>query len=148
MFKIEASEIDSATTSSSTAFRVFLQSRLEIRVMPTPVDIERFYDIQELTDIAVAPDGERVAFIAQECDPIDDERRSALYIVSADGSDEPYRLTRASTATCPRWSPDGNQPAFLAQRDDDLSLKAGRHEDENGNEDSPEEEPKPQGLGV
>lgn len=112
--------------------------------MPTPVDIERFYDIRELTDIAVSPDGERVAFIAQECDATDDERRSALYIAPADGSDDPYRLTRASTATSPRWSPDGDHLAFLAPREDDLSSKAGRREDENQDEETAEDEPKSQ----
>jgi dipeptidyl aminopeptidase/acylaminoacyl peptidase len=82
--------------------------------MTEPVDIDSVYDLRGLTAVAVSPDGDRVAFVVQECDAVADERRTALHVVPADGTADPYRLTRASTASNPRWSPDGSSLAFLA----------------------------------
>jgi len=94
------------------------------------------YRLTGLTDVAVSPDGERIAYVTSEFDAEANERLSSLFVVPADGSEDPYRLTRASTASSPRWAPDGDQLAFLAARDEDSALRAGKADpDEEPEED-------------
>ena len=101
------------------------------------IDPEEFYDLRLLTDVTLSPDGERVAFVASESDPDDDESRTGLYVVPSDGSRDPHRLTRASTASAPTWGSDGDTLGFLAARDGDLDRRAGRRDE--GSDDDDEE---------
>lgn len=39
------------------------------------LDLEDFHEITLTTDIVLSPDGERVAFVTNEFDPNEDERR-------------------------------------------------------------------------
>ena len=93
-----------------------------------------YYEIMELTDVAVAPGGDRVAFVADEFDAVENERVSSLFVVPSDGSEPPHRLTRASSASDPRWGPEGNSLAFLAERERDDGLRTDRT-DANSDED-------------
>ena len=110
------------------------------------VDIESYYDLRLLAEVSVSPDGERVAFTAQESDPAADEHRTGLYVAPTDGSSEPHRLTRASTASSPTWGPDGDTLAFLAARDTDLDRRRGRA-DEEADETEANEDDESEGNG-
>ncbi|MXR41060.1 prolyl oligopeptidase family serine peptidase [Halobaculum sp. WSA2] len=99
------------------------------------VDIESYYDLRLLAEVSVSPDGERVAFTAEESDPAADEHRTGLYVAPTDGSRDPHRLTRASTASSPTWGPDGVTLAFLAARDTDLDRRRGRADEADGEPD-------------
>ena len=92
-------------------------------------ELEDLYDLTTPTGLAVSPDGTRVAFTADEFDPAADERRSSLFVVPTDGSREPHRLTRASDASQPTWSPDGDRLGFIAARDGDVERLVGRDEE-------------------
>ncbi|WP_416839146.1 prolyl oligopeptidase family serine peptidase [Haloferax sp. DFSO52] len=70
-----------------------------------------------------------------EFDPDADERVASLYVVPADGSRDPHRLTRLPGAASPKWSPDGNRLAFVAARDEDVTRRVG-----NGDDDADAEE--------
>jgi len=116
------------------------------------VQPEDFYDIKRLTAVAVSPDGDRVAFVAAEADPAEDQFQSSLFVAPTDGSREPHRLTRASSASQPTWSPDGDRLGFVATRDEDIERRVGRSEDEDDDseetadddEEGGNDEPKPQ----
>ena len=101
------------------------------------LETDDFYDLSIPSQVAVSPDGETVAFVAMESDPDEDRRRSSLFVAPTDGSRDPHRLTRASDAGQPKWSPDGARLAFVAARDEDVARKVGRDEDE---EDEDEDE--------
>lgn len=125
---------------------------------------DSLYDVTSVLDTAVSPDGERVAFLTREYDPSEDDQVASLWVVPADGSREPHRLTRASSAGSPTWSPDGSRLGFIATRDRDPDLRVGQDNedeeaedeegaddgDDKGGEDEEEEadsengEPKPQ----
>ncbi|QLG63615.1 S9 family peptidase [Halorarum salinum] len=99
--------------------------------MDERIDLEEFYDLRLLTDLALSPDGDRLAFLASESDPDADESRTGLYVVPTDGSRDPHRLTRASAASAPTWGPDGDTLGFLAARETDLDRRAGRSGDDH-----------------
>jgi len=94
--------------------------------MPDPVPIDAYYDLSTVSSPAVSPDGERVAFVVEEQAPDDDEARRSVFVAPADGSREPHRLTRASDAAAPTWSPDGRRLAVTAARERDVALAVGR----------------------
>ncbi len=102
------------------------------------MELESFYELAQVTDLAVSPDGQRVAAVVDEFDGAADSRRRSLFLVPADDSQEPRRLTRASAASAPAFSPDGSKLGFVAARERDTALQVGRRE---GKE---EEEPEPQ----
>ncbi|MFN8621087.1 MAG: S9 family peptidase [Chloroflexota bacterium] len=90
---------------------------------PSPDDL---YPLRLPTDVRLSPDGTRVVFSLQESAPGKDAYRSSLWLVPADGSAAPRRLTLgARRDTCPRWSPDGTTIAFLSDRSAVLAAGGG-----------------------
>jgi hypothetical protein len=56
----------------------------------TEIPLAAFYDLTEITDIAISPEGDRVAFTATEYDQDTDEAVVSLFVVPADGSADPH----------------------------------------------------------
>jgi dipeptidyl aminopeptidase/acylaminoacyl peptidase len=102
------------------------------------LDLEAYYDLTVVSSPAVSPDGERVAFVATEFDP-DDDRQRSLFVAPTDGSRDPHRLSRASEAGSPKWSPDGSKLAFTAARETDVEMELQRTDHEEEEEDETEE---------
>lgn len=66
---------------------------------------------------ALSPDGRSVAVAVSRLDAERDEYRSAIWLVPTGGG-EPRQLTAGTHRdTTPRWSPTGDQLAFLSDRD-------------------------------
>ncbi|MDY6764401.1 MAG: S9 family peptidase [Halobacteria archaeon] len=103
------------------------------------IELEDYYDLSIANQLSLSPDGERVAFIVSEFDGEEDERLNSLFVAPTDGSEQPYRLTRVSNASSPKWSPDGEKLGFIAQRDEDVELKVGSKPSEETEDDESEE---------
>ena len=123
------------------------------------IEPDDFHDVSRPGAVAVSPEGDRVAFVARESDPDEDERPASLFVAPADGSREPHRLTRVSGASQPAWSPDGRRLGFVGTREEDLDRRVGRDtdeteeteqagdekaEDDDGEDDNGGDEPEPQ----
>ncbi len=83
-----------------------------------PEDMHR---IRDVGDMAIAPDGEWVAYTVRETDTDADSRSTDLYMVSWDGQAK-RRLTYSESG--PRFSPDGKVLAFITARGGDDSVKS------------------------
>jgi dipeptidyl aminopeptidase/acylaminoacyl peptidase len=105
---------------------------------------ERFFDYREISDLTVSPSGDRLAFVLEEFDADEDDRRRSLFVVPADGHAEPHRLTRASDAGMPKWSPDGSKLGFVAAREEDLALSVAGGETGGDEDDEDEVQAKPE----
>jgi dipeptidyl aminopeptidase/acylaminoacyl peptidase len=95
------------------------------------LSLAEYYEQERVGDVAVSPSGDRVAFTKTEFDGSEEESVTSLFVVPADGSRDPHRLTRASDASAPAWSPDGDRLAVLAARDLDPELRTARSKDED-----------------
>ena len=115
--------------------------------MSEPIPYEALYDLTVpplMWGVQLSPDGEYAAFVAAEFDPAEEKRLSSVFVVPTDGSREPHRLTRASTASAPQWSPDGSSLAVLAAREADVERRIGRDDDSSASEDDEETEEEPE----
>ncbi|MEZ3115931.1 prolyl oligopeptidase family serine peptidase [Halobaculum sp. MBLA0147] len=98
------------------------------------IDLTAVHDLRPVTEVSLSPSGDRVAVVVEESDPEADETRTALYVAPTDGSRDPHRLSRASSAASPTWGPDGDRLAFLAARDDDLGHEWGNGDGGDGDD--------------
>jgi len=81
-----------------------------------PFTVETFASLRLHTDPQIAPDGASVAFVLNDWIPERPTARGRIWAVETDGG-EPRPLTAGSKDEgCPRWSPDGGQLAFIANR--------------------------------
>ena len=88
-------------------------SRASLRVVDAS-DLLRF---RTIADVACSPDGSEVAYTLSEIDPLADDYRTSVWIVSATGG-EPRRLSGdEKKASGPRWSADGKRIAYLSDRE-------------------------------
>jgi dipeptidyl aminopeptidase/acylaminoacyl peptidase len=77
------------------------------------LNADDFFRVQDLSDPQVSPDGLWVAYVVSTNDREADEERSAIWMVSWDGSQR-LALTNAADGTeKPRWSPDGRYLAYV-----------------------------------
>ena len=79
----------------------------------TPDDL---YAITWISDVAMHPDSDRVAFVASRMDRESDEYGSSIWVVDVAGG-APRQFTSGQRRDrSPRWSPDGRWLAFLSVR--------------------------------
>src|SRR6476660_8242046 len=78
---------------------------------------EDYFAFETLGDPHFSPDGSTIAYVVTTIDQKQNRRRSAIWLVPADGSHEPTPLTTApQSSNSPRWRPDGKAIAFLSAR--------------------------------
>lgn len=84
---------------------------------PRAFDAEDLVRLARVSDPRLSPDGRLVAYTLRETDIANDRGVTSLWLVPADGATAPMRLTATgSSASSPRWSPDGRAVYFLADR--------------------------------
>ena len=78
----------------------------------TPRDM---FALQQAGDLQVSPDGKRIAYVRTGYDIMTDKARRSVWVVDvATGVQQPLV---ASSASSPRWSPDGDRVAYVASED-------------------------------
>jgi dipeptidyl aminopeptidase/acylaminoacyl peptidase len=84
-----------------------------------PLAADDFYRTLLVSEPTVSPDGAWIAYIVTGNDRADDAPRSALWMVSWDGTQRLALSNPAHGTHAPRWSPDGRYLAFLRTADGD-----------------------------
>jgi dipeptidyl aminopeptidase/acylaminoacyl peptidase len=80
-----------------------------------PVTPDALFNMRYPSDVNLSPDGKRVAFVLREWVPDQPKQRARIWVVeTSDGEAQPF--TKGPKAdTCPRWSPDSQQLAFISE---------------------------------
>ena len=73
--------------------------------------LDDFLEWEEVLNPQISPDGQRIVYTRRSVDKMNDEWRSPLWMVNADGTRHRF-LTDGSGAV---WSPDGSRIAYVAQ---------------------------------
>ena len=82
-----------------------------------PLEVDDIFRFGYVTDPQVSPDGRWIACTVSFDNKETNETNSDIWIVPVAGG-EPRQLTNSSVEDrSPRWSPDGQQIAFLSERD-------------------------------
>ena len=82
------------------------------------ITAEDLYKIELISNVRISPDGEHVVYVVHRVDQKTEKKFSNLWIVpTRRGSPRQFTFGN-QTDTHPRWSPDGNQIAFLSNRGD------------------------------
>ena len=81
--------------------------------------IDDMINLPQADDARISPDGRHVIYSLSCADWEQNERISQLWL-AGEGLTEPRQLTYTKTGSwMPRWSPDGQQAAFLSKREGD-----------------------------
>lgn len=78
-----------------------------------------FAALRDVSNPAVSPDGQWVAYSVRNTDLDKDKRYTNLWLTKWDGSSERALTFGAKSQSLPRFSPDGRQLAFLSGRGDE-----------------------------
>ena len=82
---------------------------------------EDYLSFKFVGDPHISPDGKVVAYVLTTIDQKKNRRESSIWVVPADGSAAPRRLSAEGfSSSSPRWSPDGKTLAILSARSSDL----------------------------
>jgi dipeptidyl aminopeptidase/acylaminoacyl peptidase len=80
------------------------------------ITAEDLYHFQLITDCQISPDGRRVIYCVQRVDKKEEKTYSNLWVVSTEEG-EPRQFTYGDQVDSqPKWSPDGNEIAFVSNR--------------------------------
>ena len=86
---------------------------------------EDVYQLTSVGDPRLSPDGRRVAYVVSRVDRESNAYRTAIWVATLDGSEEPRQFTAGERNDgSPRWSPDGRWLAFVSNRDGEDEKKA------------------------
>jgi len=105
-------------TALATAV-LFLHISLPAHAADTPpprraLTPDDFYNMQIVTEPQVSPDGKWVAYVVSTNDRGADEERSAVWMVSWDGTQQIPLTNPAHDISSPRWSLDGRYVSYMA----------------------------------
>jgi dipeptidyl aminopeptidase/acylaminoacyl peptidase len=94
-------------------------SAVGVSAQPRPIGFVEALSLPVIQDPQLSPDGRQVVFVMETADWKANKRLGHLYRINADGTDQVQLTFGERGESSPRWSPDGTQVAFLAQRDGD-----------------------------
>jgi Tol biopolymer transport system component len=87
---------------------------------------EASIDLGDFNDVAVSPDGTRIAFVRIVTYTVNEESVTApeLFVAPLDAPNEATQITqlRSNTLRQPTWSPDSTELAFASDADNDFEI--------------------------
>jgi dipeptidyl aminopeptidase/acylaminoacyl peptidase len=84
---------------------------------PRPITIDDFFQIRDVSQPELSPDGQWVAYTVRTKMLKEDKNEQRLWMVSTHGGDAIPLTAEGVSSMHPRWSPDGKYISFLSARD-------------------------------
>jgi dipeptidyl aminopeptidase/acylaminoacyl peptidase len=81
-----------------------------------PIAIDDYYRMQQVGNPQTSPDGKWIAYTVTTIDREADKRRTAIWMVNWEGTQDLRLSYGQQSDSSPRWSPDGKYLAFLSAR--------------------------------
>lgn len=83
---------------------------------------EDYYNFKFISSPQISPDGSDIIFVKSEVSDDKRTRESSLWMVKNEDGAEPRKFTSGTRDRSPKWSPDGKQIAFIANRNDETKI--------------------------
>ncbi len=99
--------------------RILIFAFLALGLLPAekaPFTIETLYQVQNVSDPQISPDGERIAFVVTSYNLEEGSRNSEVYLVDKTGNNLRRMTKNPANDVHPRWSPDGRHLLFISDR--------------------------------
>jgi dipeptidyl aminopeptidase/acylaminoacyl peptidase len=80
--------------------------------------VDDLFEIQRVGDPQISPDGQWLAYTVQTTSLEDENSETRIWMIAADGGEALPMTAKGSSASQPRWSPDGRYLSFSASRDE------------------------------
>ena len=85
--------------------------------MPRILSPKAMVEFQNLREVKISPDGQKIVYVLQEYDLELDRAKTSLWIIRRDRGNAVYRLTNGSNDANPAWSPDSQKVVFTSGRE-------------------------------
>ena len=80
----------------------------------TKFEMQDIFSLQYANEIQLSPDGKKIVYQKMGFDIMEDKSIGTLWIMNTDGSDDQKLTSRDQNESSPRWSPNGDQIAFVS----------------------------------
>jgi dipeptidyl aminopeptidase/acylaminoacyl peptidase len=87
-------------------------------MQPRPTTVDDLFQIREVSDPQISPDGQSVAYTVKTLLLKADKSEERIWSVSTNAGDAIPLSAEGVSSSHPRWSPDGKYLAFLSARND------------------------------
>jgi acylaminoacyl-peptidase len=75
------------------------------------------FSLEYASDPQISPNGDQIVYVRNSMDVMKDKRRSELWVVRSDGSENRPLTTGKQNDSAPRWVPDGRRLLYVSSDD-------------------------------